>query len=190
MRHYLTFGVLLGMLCVATAAEPVAPTPADKIRVLAVLSVTKKEGVESRAFSAVAVNLLGQVIYMRRWVSNDKPLSFVKIGPGFVSYVNAKITSDATGRLTFDFEKATAGSSIVAIGKDGTVKDYFSLPVGIFPDSSGDGYFANIEMVSPSELPFADDSIEADWLSAGKMKGFAAKHEKLIKETLPPPPSK
>jgi len=166
---YVALIVLFVPLC---DAQEVAQS-AKKVRVLAVLATSGTGEIKHVAFSAVAFDILGQVVYLRRFQDDAPDKSFMRIGQQFVSYHQVKITNDPKGKIQFDIEKATVGCSVTVFGQDGTMKDYFSLPTGVFPDATGGNYFANIELESASLLPLKEGAIEKSWLDAGGLKAIS-----------------
>jgi len=163
---------LFAILAPLCGAQEVAQ-PAKKVRVLAVLATVVTGEARHTAFSAVAFDILGQVVYLRRFQGDAPDKSFMRIGPQFVAYHQVKITNDPKGKIQFDIEKATVGCSVTVVGQDGTVKDYFSLPTGVFPDATGSNYFANIELESASLLPLKEGVVDKSWLDAVSLKAIA-----------------
>lgn len=160
MKSYLTiFCLLLLSFSALQAEESKLETAAKKsIQIFAGL---KRHG-DQYIFQCIGVDALGRVMLLRRVSSDIEVGEIKKYGFEFTSYLNAKIISREDGHLEFLFEESTAGSSLTVIGKDGKVKDIFSIPKGVFADSDGTGYFANIVIKNPEEMPVGKS--EEKWM--------------------------
>lgn len=159
--------------CSAWAEEGPVSSKASA-RVLAVLSTNGiKDAHSEYIFSAVALDSFGQVIFYRRFDSSGGSRSFQKIGQESVPYTNVRITNNPTGEINFSFEKCTAGSSVIVIGRDGSLKDIFNLPKGVFAHNSTGSYFANIKIASVADLPFDENTIDPRWLTVEGVQGLS-----------------
>jgi hypothetical protein len=87
----------------------------------------------------VSYNTFGQILLIGR-SSSDAPSSFLKMAEKMTSGLCAKITSNGEGGIQFEFLKSTAGSALIIIGGDGSVKTMDDLPRGMNKGVRNDGY--------------------------------------------------
>ena len=149
--------------------DHVDPNSDSRVKVMAAYEKRSDGGM---SFYAVAIDLLGNIIYYRYFDIDTSKHSFMRIGQQYVAYTSIKIVSNPNDGIDFYFISCTAGSSLTVIGRDGNLKDIFSLPKGISIGKDGVSYFANIELENISKLSMNEKTVDPVWMNPNELGKF------------------
>lgn len=118
-----------------------------------------------------AFNQYNQIMLFGRASTIEKGEPWIKIGEKMTSGLAAKLVNHGEGNVTWEYLATTAGSSMIIIGENGSVRRFEELPKGVHKSPKQSGYLFLGKINALSELPM-DVKTLLRWIDPREVEGM------------------
>ena len=138
-----------------------------------IMQVNKNSSGEVVIQHIVGINGFEQVSYIANGDDWNNAIYNIKLGPQYVNNYMARV-SNVDSVFKVDFERVSAGSALVLIGRDKTLKQIGDLPLGLFPGTVDVISFALIARVTSDKIIPTDSESLKKWADIDYIKKLIA----------------
>ena len=188
MSNFMKIKLLILMLCflaVARAEEALDPrVPATgidgKIVDLIIVQVEKDENGRVVILRMIGINSFEQVSFLVNQDADNNALNKIRIGPQYVNNVMTRVINQ-DGVFRMEFLPLSAGSGLVIVGKDKSIKNLEVLPLGLVSDfKNPEAKFVLIARLnSNKEVPLTADAVQK-WADINYIKEMIKRGEIIV----------